>query len=93
MTLKEPLWQQLLLQIYKHSPKQRYISRVHRKIGGSLNHLRFITQMLHETGLIQITPKKKRKYLVITPKGERVVVALMTLKSEINTVLCSYEKR
>ena len=91
MTLKEPLWQQLLMQIYRQSPKQRYISRVFRKIGRSPTHLRIIIQRLHDTDLIQITPRKKRKYLEVTQKGKRVVVALLTLRNEINNQLLCHE--
>ena len=84
MNLKDPLWQQLIIQIYKRRPKQRYLSRIHRNLKGSLTHLRVILQRLQERGLILINRKQNRKMLELTQKGEKVAIALLTLKSEIN---------
>lgn len=85
MSLREPLWHQLLKQIYKQRPQQRYISKIHRKLGGSLTHLRIVTQQLVAEELIRIIPLKNRKLLELTPKGEETSVMLLNLNSALHS--------
>jgi predicted transcriptional regulator len=81
--LRLPRWNDILLEIYKNQDRNNYCQRLNRNIRGSISHLREVVRLLAKSELINIERQKKIKRLILTEKGQKVTLAIMTIKSAL----------
>ncbi len=82
--LKLPRWNEILIEIYKNSSSNKYSQKLNRKIKGSLSHLRAIMKKLEKKNIIIRTPHKNQKNIELTEKGEKIAIAVLTIKTALH---------
>ena len=82
-TLRMPRWNDVLVEIHKSQEKHRYCEKLNRNIKVSRSHIREIVKLLALNNLIEIIPTNKIKKLELTKKGQKVTIAIQTIKSEL----------
>lgn len=78
-----PKWSDVLIEIYKAPEYKRYCQKINREVKASMNHLRTIVKLLAKEKLIEIIPTHKIHKINMTEKGERIVVCILNIKSEL----------
>ncbi len=82
--LKLPRWNEILIEIYKNKNNNKYSQKLNRNIKGSLSHLRAIVKKLEKRNIIKVTPNKNQKDLELTEKGEKIAIAVLTIKTALH---------
>lgn len=78
-----PKWFELLIKISNAPDHKRYSQKLHRELSMSINHLRAILKQMEEANIIEITPSKKIKWIVLTDKGKELAQAIQSIKSSL----------
>ena len=81
--IKLPRWGDVLLEISKTKERYRYCERIQKVVKCSRSHIREIVKTLEKSNLIEITPTTKIKRIELTEKGQKISIAIQTIKSEL----------
>jgi predicted transcriptional regulator len=71
-TIFLPKWTELLVALYNAPQEQCYTGRLHRKTGMTIRHIRNLTVLLEERGMISKMGDGKIRYITLTEQGKQL---------------------
>lgn len=81
--IKLPRWGDVLMEIHKSQERYRYCEKLQKCVKCSRSHIREIVKLLANNNLIEIIPARKIKRIALTRKGQKIAIAILTIKSEL----------
>jgi len=76
-------WKEVLIIIKELPEKQRYCQKICKRVKIASSHVRNIIPWLTKQGLIRIKQGSKIKYIILTRKGEIVILDILKLKKDM----------
>ena len=76
-------WKEVLITIKELPEKQRYGQKLCKQVNSASSHVRNIIPWLEEHGLIKIKRGSKIKHIVLTKKGEIIILDILKLKKDM----------